>query len=131
MTSTEVRTFAARVFRDSDLWVIEIPELDAVSQSRTLASAEAEACDLAAVWLDVPAAQVAVSMDYSAVDPDAWRLAAEARSAQAQADELTQTAARTRRQAARKLVRDDGLSLRDAAAVLGVTFARVQQLLQD
>lgn len=56
---------------------------------------------------------------------------AEARSTQATADEMIRSAAVTRRQAARRLVRDDGLSLRDAAAVLGVTFARVQQLISD
>lgn len=131
MTSTEVRTYAVRVFREGDLWVIEVPELDTVSQSRTLAAAEEEARALVAVWLDVPADEVAVRMDYSAVDPDAWRLASEARTVQAQADELIRRAAATRRQAARRLVREGGLSLRDAAAVLGVTFSRVQQLLKD
>ncbi len=131
MTSTEVRTYAVRVFREGDLWVIEVPELATVSQSRTLAAAEEEARTLIAVWLDVPADEVAVRMDYSAVDPDAWRLASEARTVQAQADELIRSAAATRRQAARRLVREGGLSLRDAAAVLGVTFSRVQQLLKD
>ena len=131
MTSTEVRTYAVRVFREGDLWVIEVPELDTVSQSRTLAAAEEEARTLVAVWLDVPADQVAVHMDYRAVDPDAWQLASEARAVQAQADELIRRAAATRRQAARRLVREGGLSLRDAAAVLGVTFSRVQQLLKD
>ncbi len=78
MTSTEIRTYV-RVFRDGDLWVIEVPELDTVSQSRTLAAAEEEARALAAVWLDVAADQVVVRMDYSAMDPDAWRLASEVR----------------------------------------------------
>lgn len=131
MTNTEVRPYAVRVFRDSDLWVIEVPELDVVSQSRNLAGAQREARDLVAVWLDVPAEQVAVTMDYSEVDPEAWRLVTEARSTQAAADEMIRSAAVTRRQAARRLVREDGLSLRDAAAVLGVTFARVQQLVSD
>lgn len=131
MTNTEVRRYAVRVFRDSDLWVIEVPELDVVSQSRHLAGAEKEARDLVAVWLDVPVEQVAVTMDYNEVDPEAWRLVTEARSTQAAADEMIRSAAVTRRQAARRLVREDGLSLRDAAAVLGVTFARVQQLISD
>ena len=131
MTSTELRAYTVRVFRDGDLWVIEVSELDAVSQSKTLASAEREARALVAVWLDVPVDDVAVRIDYSAVDPDAWRLASEARTTQTRADELTRSAAATRRQAARRLVRDRGLSLRDAAAVLGVTFSRVQQLLKD
>lgn len=120
-----------RVFRDSGLWVIEVPDLGAVSQSRTLASAAAEARELVAVWLDVPVDHVEVEMDYSGVDPEAWRLVTQARSTQAAADEMVRDAAVARRQAARRLVRDDGLSLRDAAAVLGVTFARVQQLVSD
>jgi DNA-directed RNA polymerase specialized sigma24 family protein len=40
-------------------------------------------------------------------------------------------AARCLRQAARRLAHTDGLSLRDAATVLGVPFGRVQQLLKD
>jgi hypothetical protein len=60
VTSTELPTYAVRVFREGDLWVIEVPELDAVSQSRTLAAAAEEARALVAVWLDVPADQVAV-----------------------------------------------------------------------
>lgn len=42
VTSTEVRTYAVRVFREGDLWVIEVPELDTVSQSRMLVAAEEE-----------------------------------------------------------------------------------------
>lgn len=102
-----------------------------MSQSRTLAAAHAEARELVAVWLDVPVDQVEVEVDYSGVDPEAWRLVTQARSTQAAADEMVRDAAIARRQAARRLVRDDGLSLRDAAAVLGVTFARVQQLVSD
>lgn len=131
MTGMEGRPYAARVFRDSDLWVIEVPDLDVVSQSRTLATARDEARRLVAVWLDVLPEAVTVAMDYSGVDPQAWELVVEARATQAAADEMIRSAAVTRRQAARRLVRDDGLSLRDAAAVLGVTFARVQQLIAD
>lgn len=130
MSGTQIR-YAVRVFRDSGLWVIDAPSLGAVSQARTLAAAEEEARELIAVWLDIPADQVVVEMDYSSVDPEAWRLVTQARSTQAAADEMIRDAAVARRQAARRLVRDDGLSLRDAAAVLGVTFARVQQLVSD
>lgn len=81
--------------------------------------------------MDEPVERIAVVMDFSAVDPEAWRLVTEARSVQAEADEMVRAAAVTRRQAVRRLVRDDGVSLRDAAAVLGVSFARVQQLVSD
>ena len=123
--------YAVRVFRDSDLWIIEVEDPDVAGQARTLAAAQQEARELIAVWLDVPVESVAVTMDYSAIDPEASRLVAQARATQATADDMIRDAALDRRQAARRLVRDGGLSLRDAAAVLGVSFARVQQLVTD
>lgn len=128
MTSATVRTYTVQVFRDSGLWVIEIPELDVVGQTSTLAKAAETARSLIALWLDIDDAGVGVTMDYSRVDPDAIALVARARTEQQEAEALTKHAAASWRTAARRLVRDDGLSLRDAAAVLGVTYGRVQQL---
>lgn len=54
-----------RVFRDSGLWVLEAPDLGAVSQARSLAAAEEEARELVAVWLDVPLEQVEVEVECS------------------------------------------------------------------
>ncbi|MGH3821727.1 MAG: hypothetical protein ACRDRA_02615 [Pseudonocardiaceae bacterium] len=124
-------TYTVQVFRDNGQWVIEVPELDVVGQTRTLVSAAATAQGLIALWLDVDPAGVNVVMDYSRVDPDAISLAAGARAEQARAEELSRQAAATWRQAARRLVHDDNLSVRDAAAVLGVSFGRVQQLVKD
>jgi hypothetical protein len=123
-------TYTAQVFRDSDQWVIEVPELDFVGQTRTLASAADTARRLIALRLDVNPAGVDVVMDYSRVDPDAVALAANARAGQARAKELARQAAAIWGQAARRLVHDDNLSVRDAAAVLGVSFSRVQQLVK-
>ena len=72
-----------------------------------------------------------VVMDYSRADPDAVSLAAGDCAEQAHAEELSRQAAATWRQAAQRLVHDDKLSVRDAAAVLGVSFGRVQQLVRD
>jgi DNA-directed RNA polymerase specialized sigma24 family protein len=131
MSITNMRTYSVQVFRDGGFWILEVPELRAVGQARTLASAGGTARELVALWLDVPADQVHVVLDYSRIDPEAIELAAGARSEQARAEELSRVAARRLRQAARRLVKTDGLSLRDTATVLGVTFGRVQQLLKD
>jgi predicted P-loop ATPase len=131
MSVTSVRTYSVQVFRDSGFWILEVPELRAVGQSRTLSSAGDTARELVALWLDVPVEQVQVVLDYRRIDPEAIQLAAGARREQARAEELSRGAARHLRQAARRLVHTDGLSLRDAATVLGVTFGRVQQLLKD
>ncbi|MGB6163635.1 MAG: hypothetical protein WCF33_05645 [Pseudonocardiaceae bacterium] len=131
MSITDTRIYTVQVFRDGGFWILEVPELRAVGQARTLASAGGTARELVALWLDVPANQVQVVLDYSRIDPEAIELAAGARSEQARAEELSRVAARRLRQAARRLVRTDGLSLRDTATVLGVTFGRVQQLLKN
>ena len=65
MTGTRT-VHPVRVFRDSGLWVIEVSDLGAVSQSRTLAAAAAEARELVAVWLDVPVDHVEVEVDTAA-----------------------------------------------------------------
>lgn len=70
-------------------------------------------------------------MDYTAVDPEASALIAQARTKQAEGEGMIRDAAVARRQAARHLVHDEHLPLRDAAVVLGVTFGRVQQLVTD
>lgn len=64
-------TYTVQVFRVSDQWVIEMPDLDIVGQTRTLAGAAETARGLIALWLDVDPAVVEVVMDYSRVDPDA------------------------------------------------------------
>lgn len=128
MTPTEARTYTVQVFRDSGLWVIEVPEIDAVGQARTLASAAETARTLIALWLDVDPETISVEMDYSRIDSEALTLMNQARADQARAEAINSEAAKTWRQAARRLVRDDHLSLRDAAIVLGVSYGRVQQL---
>lgn len=130
-TSEGENTYTVQVFRDGGFWILDVPELTATGQARSLATAKDTARELVALWLDVPIDQVRVVMDYSRIDPEALEMVAGARSDQAAADEMTRRAAKRWREAARRLVRTNGLSLRDAAAVLGVNFSRVQQLLKD
>jgi hypothetical protein len=123
-------TYRVEVFRDSDLWVFRVPELDVVGQTRTLAATADTARGLIALWLDIDPNGVEVEVDYHLVDEIAFQLAAEARQQQLEAGALTKAAAATWRQAARRLVCDDGLSVRDAAAMLGVSYGRIHQLVQ-
>jgi hypothetical protein len=129
VSDTEARTYTVQVFRDSGLWVIEVLEIDVVGQARTLASAADTARSLIALWLDVDPATISVQMDYSRIDAEALSLMRQARADQARADTISSEAAKTWRRAARKLVREDNLSVRDAAIVLGVSYGRVQQLI--
>ena len=130
-TTQDVRTYTVQVFRDGRFWILDVPELNATGQARSLVTASETARELIALWLDVPIEQVDVRLDYSRIDPQALEMIAGARSEQARAEELTRSAAKRWRDAVRRLVEANGLTQRDAAAVLGVTFARVQQLLKD
>lgn len=64
MSVTDVRTYTVHVFNDNGFWILEVPELRAVGQARTLASAGRTARELVALWLDIPADQVQVVLDY-------------------------------------------------------------------
>jgi hypothetical protein len=86
MSVTDVRTYTVQVFRDGGFWILEVPELRVVGQSRTLRSAGDTARELVALWLDVPADQVQVVLDYGRIDPEAVELAAGARREQARAE---------------------------------------------
>lgn len=130
-TLNDVHTYTVQVFRDGRFWILNVPEINATGQARSLATAKETARELIALWQDVPIERVDVQLDYSRIDPDALEMVAAARSEQAQAEELTRSAARRWRDAVRRLVEANALTQRDAAAVLGVTFARVQQLLKD
>jgi DNA-directed RNA polymerase specialized sigma24 family protein len=131
MSLTDACTYTVHVFRRDGFWILDVPELRAVGQARTLATAGHTARELVALWLDIPTDQVHVVLNYDRIDPEAIELATGARTDQARAEELSRGAASRLREAARRLVHTDGLSLRDAATVLGVTFGRVNQLLKD
>ena len=83
MGGTCLRTYLVQVVRQDGHWSLEVPELRAVGQSRTLTSAGPTARELVALWLDVPADQVQVALDYGRIDPEAVELAAGARTEQA------------------------------------------------
>ena len=70
MSVTDVRT--VQVFRQDVHWILEVPELRAVGQARTLTSAGPTAPGVGGLWLDVAAELVQVVMDYSRVDPQPW-----------------------------------------------------------
>lgn len=60
MSVTELHPYLVQVFRRDGHWILEVPELRAVGQARTLTSAGSTARELVALWLDVPADQVQV-----------------------------------------------------------------------
>ncbi len=131
------RKISVKAYREGKWWTFEIPELGATSpstgafvmpvgQTRAAAKVADEARDLAALWEDADADDFEVSVTF--VLPE------DVTDAQHSAEELEtkgraalDEAAQLRRKAVRALLADD-VSQVDAAAVLGISRQRIQQL---
>lgn len=123
-------TYELGVSREGHWWIIDVPALGYRTQARTLNEVEYIGRDVIAIMKDIAAESFDVSIkiekpaDVEAQLEEAARLDHEAQDA-------TARAARDRRAAARKLRETYKLSAIDTATVLGITRARVYQLLDD
>jgi len=114
---------------DEGYWLVELAEEPRVhTYGRTLAKARVHIRDATALWFEVDPAAVVLVEDVRLPHP--VRASVDrARGERARAQELQQAAAGATREAARALVGEGHLSVRDAADVLGLSHQRVQQLL--
>ena len=120
------RTYTVRAVRWDGSWELHIEGVG-VTQTRTLATAQTQARDYLDSLLDVESTDIEI-----VVVPDLGGLETTAHQVRA---ELDHAAAAQIRAAAhsRELVRtlrEEGLSVTDIAAVLGITRGRVSQLLK-
>ncbi|MUK01626.1 hypothetical protein GM708_06605 [Vibrio cholerae] len=121
-----MKTFDAIARREGKWWVIEIPKLGQTTQARTVAEIKEMATDLAAVMQDVDRSEVRVNITVNTPElPETtWQ---EAREKTLQAQQLTREAAAASREVVSSL-RASGYTLRDIAAILGMSHQRVSQL---
>jgi predicted RNase H-like HicB family nuclease len=119
------------VTREDGQWLADVPGLQgAHTYARSLPSldqAVREAVVLAADLPDEAMPDLVLDYDYHTGDPDLDATALEVRRLRRQADELAATAASRTGHAAAQLVAR-GLSVRDVAALLGISPQRVSQL---
>ena len=129
MTPTEVYT--VRVSREGKWWMVHVPALDALTQARRLAEVEDMARSLIALTQDVPSESVRLRVEIDAIED----LRVTEQLAQLEADRADAESATARfRQRQLSLVRSlrgKGLTVRDIGSMLGVSFQRVQQMLDD
>lgn len=131
------RTLSARAYREEGgWWAIEIPELTstgpngvtitATGAAVTTRGIEKAARELGAVWLDVNEDDIEVDVHVEAPElvVQMWR---EGVQAEAQGRAAVERGAALRREAVRAL-RAEGYTVEAAAAALGVSRQRVQQL---
>lgn len=119
------------VTREDDVWLADVPSLaGAHTYSRTLAGLDQAVREVVVLAVDLPDDDMPhLRLDYvfHTGDPDLDDVAAEVRALRTRADELaTAAAARTSMAAATLVAR--GFSVRDVAALLGISPQRVSQL---
>ncbi len=123
--------YTARAQRDGNWWAISVAGLPgALTQVRRLDQAEAMTREVIALVLDVPEDSFDVQVVPDLTEP---QRAAMDELDQAKANYAAAAARVTERQqdVASLLVRDEGLTVRDAAVLLGVSYQRVSQLTHD
>ena len=128
MTQKRRKAFTARARREGKWWAISVEGLPgALSQVRRLDQAEAMAREVIALVLDVPqnSFDVVVAPELSEEHRDAL---AELDQAKERYAESMAALAERQQKVTLLLVREAGLTVRDAATVLGVSFQRVSQL---
>jgi len=116
--------------RDDDgYWLVELKEEPRVhTYGRTLAKAREHIVDATALWFEVAHENLNLVEDVRLPAPVKATLEL-ARKEREHAQAAQEAAAGATREAARALVKDGRLSVRDAADVLGLSHQRVQQLL--
>lgn len=126
---SERTIYDVTTWREEGWWVIDIAALDLATQARRLDQVEAIARDAVATWLDVgpDSFDVRISPQFGEelTKRLAVLLAERVRAEQAQARATAEA-----RQLAMSL-HNEGLKVRDIGHMLGVSYQRAQQLIQE
>jgi hypothetical protein len=122
-----VTVYTAHITRDGHWWLIRVPEIDGITQSRRLADAERMARELVAVTLDIDVHAFDLSVQVFVHGQDIAAAVAEIKAVRAGAERLQALAAARSVELARRL-NAEGVPLRDVGAALGVSYQRAHQL---
>src|SRR5262249_27864754 len=130
-------TYEVRAWQEDGWWLARVVDasdganpapLNALTQARTLTKIEQMARDLVATILDVDEDTFAVQTEYVLPD-EVDALVCEANGARAWLD-AAQALWQERSAAAARVLADQGFSLRETAKLLGLSYQRVDQLLE-
>lgn len=126
-----IRTYDVKVVRDGKWWMIEIPELDGLTQARRLGDVTNMAVDYIALVTnadekDVKIRIVAMIVDHIDYAERQSRLD-EAKAKQAEAEQLVK---KETLELAHKLA-DEDVPVRDIGEILGVSYQRAHQLVKS
>jgi predicted RNase H-like HicB family nuclease len=114
---------------DSGWWVVTVPEIPGcLTQGRSLAEGRRRIREALALFIDEKLAATVDLVDDVRLPRSTGAVVKQAATVRAQLDELQAEAIKATSAAAKLLVRKSGLSVRDAADLLGVSYQRIQQL---
>ena len=120
-------TYTARARRSGSWWAIDVPELPGVySQARRLDRVESMARDAIALFLDVDPATLDIRVE-TILSSDLRRDVDAVGRLRAESDRLQAESSGALRHLTHELL-GRGLSVRDAAVILGISHQRVSQL---
>ena len=122
----EVNEYTAIVTKSEPGWSIFVPEVDRHTYAAHLREVEDMACDLVAVMTDQRVDDIRVSVQL----PDDLAASIAAMRQARDAADRAETAARDAQRAAATTLRNSGAPLRDIAAIIGVSYQRVHQILE-
>lgn len=128
--ATVTNNYTATFERDDEgFWLVELVEEPRIhTYGRTLAKARDHIRDATALWFDV-APETFILVEDIRLPKPVKASVDRARKERAKAQATQESAAGATKNAARSLVEEGRLSVRDAADVLGLSHQRVQQLL--
>jgi hypothetical protein len=121
------RSYRVTALRDERWWLLRVPELDVVTQTRRLGHAERTARDLIATWLHADPGSFDVEVVPAVGDEVIDRLVGEAVEARATAARQSSRAMELTDEAVHRLVAK-GVAMRDVGEMLGISHQRVAQL---
>jgi len=127
-TNKRKKIYRATVEREPGWWIISVPELDLVTQARRIRDIQPMATDLVAAWLDEDPADIRVEIEDFTPPAAVQDQMDRAKRLLSQATREQEEAGRLASDAVSVLVDELGLTLRDAAQLLGISHQRVSQL---
>lgn len=130
-TETHTTTYRVEAVRSGKWWAISVPSLSGVFPlAKRLDQVEATVREAIAMMLDIDEIDVGqIEVDVTPPAP-VVELLERLHSSMSVAHEATEAAVEARREAA-KILREEGLPIRDVGALLGVSHQRVSQILAD
>ncbi len=124
------RSYTVRYEKDpSGWWIVTVPEVPGcLTQGRSLAEGRRRIREALALFVDEAAAARAELVDDIRLPARTSAVVRKVTSARGQLDKVQAEAMKATAAAATLLTRKFGLSVRDAAELLGVSYQRIQQL---